>query len=303
MKKTIFCCVLIFVFLLSAFAAFADTETDIETDIETIEVSVPSTNRDIEIPAYFVVPETETDKVVVLIHGHHGNHNEWGGYDKVADGLAENGILVAELDFAGCGNSAEDFTYNAMSYMCADVLDVINYARNTYGVNKIGVMGYSMGGRIVAQMLIEDMITFDSIVFVAPAVSLNDMIVMFGGQEHYDMMKETIKGTTDMYPFEGAYGIQLLSNEFFNDLEKYGEDMAEMAAAKYPGKSLTIYSTDDFIVNPMVSEQTALTFGSTIITVNNLGHSYNFYGEDPTTVAALNTAIVTFLTTDLNAAE
>ncbi len=268
-------------------------------DADYLEVSVPSTTRDADIPAYFLLPEGEADAVVVLIHGHHGNHNEWGGYDVVANGLAEKGILVAELDFAGCGASKEDFHLNAMSYMCKDVLDVINYAKETYGVTKVGAMGYSMGGRIVSQMIIEEMVKFDSIAFVAPAVSLADMVIMFGGQENYDMMKETIKGTDDMYPFPGAFGEQLLSNEFFNDLEAYGEDMAKLAAAKYEGNSLTIYSTDDYIVNPTVSQACAEAFGSTVITVSNLGHSYNFYGEDPTTVNALNTALITFFATDL----
>ena len=268
-------------------------------DAEYLETGVPSTTREATIPAYFLLPEGDASAVVVLIHGHHGNHNEWGGYDVVANGLAENGVLVAELDFAGCGASTEDFKLNAMSYMCNDVLDVINYAKETYGVTKVGAMGYSMGGRIVSQMLIEDMIKFDSIAFVAPAVSLADMVIMFGGQENYDMMKETIKGTDDMYPFPGAYGEQLLSNEFFNDLEAYGEDMAELAAAKYDGNSLTIYSTDDFIVNPAVSQACGEAFGSTIITVSNLNHSYSFYGQDPTTVNALNTALITFFATDL----
>ena len=295
MKKIFVVLALLCCLFLTSLSVFAESEV--------VEAWVPSSSREVEIPAYFTVPEDETDKVAVLIHGHHGNHNEWGGYDAIAEGLAQNDILVAELDFPGCGASTEDYTYNAMSYMCNDVLDVINYAKSIYGVNKIGVMGYSMGGRIVAQMLIEDMAEFDSIVFVAPAMSMQDMIEMFGGQENYEMMKETIKDTNDMYPFPGAFGEQLLSNEFFNDLEKYGEDMAEMAAAYYSGNSLTIYSTDDYIVNPKVSQQTGEIFHSTIITVNNLGHSYSFYGEDPTTVAALNTAIITFLTADLNAAE
>lgn len=277
--------------------------TNVFADADYLEVPVPSTTRDISIPAYFLLPEGEPESVVVLIHGHHGNHNEWGGYDAVANGLAENGILVAELDFAGCGASEEDFHLNAMSYMCDDVLDVINYAKDTYGVSKVGAMGYSMGGRIVSQMIIEDMVDFDSIAFVAPAVSLADMVIMFGGQENYDMMKETIKDSDDMYPFPGAYGEQLLSNEFFADLEKYGEDMAQMAGEKYQGNSLTIYSTDDFIVNPMVSQAAADAFGSTVITVSDLGHSYNFYGTDPTTVNALNTALITFFATDLAEAE
>ena len=295
MKKLLFvlCVVMMFVFGFNSVWADADY----------LETSVPSTTREASIPAYFLVPEGDPQAVVVLIHGHHGNHNEWGGYDTVANGLAENGILVAELDFPGCGASTEDYHLNAMSYMCNDVLDVINYAKDTYGVTKVGAMGYSMGGRIVCQMLIDDMITFDSIAFVAPAVSLEDMVVMFGGQENYDMMKETIKGTDDMYPFPGAFGEQLLSNEFFTDLEKYGEDMAQLASEKYDGNSLTIYSTDDYIVSPSVSQSAADAFDSTVITVSNLGHSYNFYGQDPTTVKALNEALVTFFSTDLADAE
>lgn len=277
--------------------------TNVFADADYLEVPVESTTREALIPAYFLLPEGTPDSVVVLIHGHHGNHNEWGGYDVVANGLAENGILVAELDFPGCGASAEDYHLNAMSYMCNDVLDVINYAKDNYGVTKVGAMGYSMGGRIVCQMLIEEMGEIDSIAFVAPAVSLADMVKMFGGQENYDMMKETIFGTDDMYPFPGAFGEQLLSNEFFADLEKYGEDMAQMAAEKYTGNSLTIYSTDDFIVDPQVSQSAADAFGSTVITVNDLGHSYSFYGEDPTTVNALNTALISFFTTDLAAEE
>ncbi len=292
MKKLFFAVCVVLLCVISA-GVFADADY--------LEVSVPSTTREAAIPAYFLLPEGNPSAVVVLIHGHHGNHNEWGGYDVVANGLAENGILVAELDFPGCGASAEDFRLNAMSYMCNDVLDVINYAKETYGVSKVGAMGYSMGGRIVSQMLIEDMIKFDSIAFVAPAVSLADMVIMFGGQDNYDMMKETIKGTDDMYPFPGAYGEQLLSNEFFNDLEAYGEDMAELAAAKYDGNSLTIYSTNDSIVSPAVSQACADAFGSIVITESILDHSYNFYGQDPTTVNALNTALITFFATDLAA--
>ena len=295
MKKLLFVLCVVMMFVFGANAVWADADY--------LETSVPSTTREASIPAYFLVPEGDPQAVVVLIHGHHGNHNEWGGYDTVANGLAENGILVAELDFPGCGASTEDYHLNAMSYMCNDVLDVINYAKDTYGVTKVGAMGYSMGGRIVCQMLLDDMIKFDSIAFVAPAVSLNDMVVMFGGQENYDMMKETIKGTDDMYPFPGAFGEQLLSNEFFTDLEKYGEDMAQLASEKYDGNSLTIYSTDDYIVSPSVSQSAADAFDSTVITVNNLGHSYNFYGQDPTTVKALNEALVTFFSTDLADAE
>lgn len=305
MKKFLVCLLTV---LLAFNLAGCNTPTEKEAEekevatVTVVETAVDSTSRTgVKIPTYYTLPADvdEAAAVVVMIHGHHGNHNEWGGYDKVANTVAENGIIVATLDFAGCGASTEDYQNNAMSYMCADVVDVINDAKKTYKVSKVGAMGYSMGGRIVCQMLIEELTAIDSVVFVAPAVSLNDMIVMFNGQEYYDMMKDTIKGTDEMYPFPGAFGEQLLSNKFFEDLEKYGEDMATLAAAKYAGNSLTIYSTDDFIVNPAVSQACAEAFNSTVITVNNLGHSYSFYGEDPATVNCLNTAISSFFINDL----
>lgn len=286
----------------------AETETANTPDtvevpaISVVESTVASTTRDgVQIPAYVTLPASleGVDSLVVLIHGHHGNHNEWGGYDTVSNTLAENGIVAVTLDFAGCGASNEDYTNNAMSYMCADVKDVVESVKAGYGLTKVGAMGYSMGGRIISQILIEDMLHLDSIVFVAPATSLADMVEMFNGQEYYDNMKAEVEKTGEMFPFPGAFGEQLLSATFFNDLEKYGEDMAELAAAKYEGNSLTIYSTDDYIVSPSVSAKTAEAFGSQVVTVSNGGHSYSFYSEDQVVRNSLNAAISTFFIEDL----
>lgn len=278
-------------------------ENEAPAAVAVEEVGVASTDRDATIPAYFTLPadfnaENAYD-LVVLIHGHHGNHNEWGGYDAVSNGLAENGIIAVTLDFAACGASTETFETNSMSHMCADVLDVINYAKEIYKIEAVGAMGYSMGGRIVCQMLIEDMVSYDSICFVAPAVSLEDMIAMFNGQEYYDNMKAEVAATGEMFPFPGAYGEQLLSAEFFTDLEKYGEEMTEAAAAKYEGNSLMIYAQDDAIIPPSRSQWCGEVFGSTIITVSEGGHSYSFYGTNPAINAGLNAAMVEFFVSDL----
>lgn len=266
------------------------------------ETTVASTSRiGVNIPTYYTLPLDikDNNKLVVMIHGHHGNHNEMGGFDVISNKLASSGIVVTTLDFPGCGNSKEDFHNNAMNCMCNDVIDVINDAKNKYNITSVGAMGYSMGGRIVCQLLIEKKIIFDSIVFVAPAVSLNDIIVMLGGENNYNMMKNEIKDTYNMYPHMSIFGEQLLSNNFFNDLEKYGEDMAIQAANNYKGKSLVIYSTDDDVIHPSTAQMCAEAFASTVITVNNLGHSYCFYGTDKATVDCLNTAISSFLIDNL----
>ena len=67
----------------------------------------------------------ENKQIVVMIHGHGGNHNESDGFDKISNGLAEQGFVVATLDLPGCGKSKESFQLNTMTNMKADVLDVI----------------------------------------------------------------------------------------------------------------------------------------------------------------------------------
>lgn len=99
----------------------------------TTEKLVPSTLREgAEIPAYITTPKgykaDGSFPFVVMIHGHGGNHNEFDGFDKISNGLAEQGFVVATLDLPGCGKSKESFQLNTMTNMKADVLDVIDFA-------------------------------------------------------------------------------------------------------------------------------------------------------------------------------
>ena len=90
--------------------------------VSALDVSVPSSSRSgVSIPAYLTLPADYDDSLsypfVIMLHGHGGNHNEFGGYDPISDGLAENGYVVATLDFSGCGASTESFKLNTMTNM------------------------------------------------------------------------------------------------------------------------------------------------------------------------------------------
>ena len=125
-----------------------------ETAVQVVETSVPSTAREgIAIPAYVTLPadydpETATG-LVVMLHGHGGNHNEWGGYDVISNGVAANGKIVVTFDFPGCGESTESFQLNTQSNMKQDVLDVIASMKDRYKIDSVVAFGYSMGGRIL----------------------------------------------------------------------------------------------------------------------------------------------------------
>ena len=299
---------LLLVALVLTFALAVSLAEEGTAAITVIETTTASTTREgVEIPTYVTLPaDFDAEKeypMAVCIHGHHGNHNEWGGYDAVTNGVAENGIIAVTLDFAGCGASTEGYENNAMPCMCADVLDVVNAMKAQYKISKIGVMGYSMGGRIVCQMMAEDMLIPDTIVFVAPAVAGDVMINACGGIDTWNEGKQYCTETGEMYSFMGPYGEQLLSLAYFEGIEAYGDELASLAAAKYQGNSLMICADNDTSVPVEDSLAVAELFGSTILRTNLCGHSYSFYGTDTAVNNALNAGIITFFTNELVAAE
>ena len=278
--------------------AFADGEEE-EAVVELIDTAVASSIREgAEIPTYITLPAdydaAAEYELVVMIHGHGGNHNEWGGYDVISNGLAENGQIVVTLDFPGCGASTESFQLNTMTNMMQDVLDVIAYMQENYSVVDVDGFGYSMGGRIILQLLAEEKFMFDSVELVAPAEDLEDMKNLFGGAEAWETMKATANenGYAD---FTTVYGQQQeLSKEWFEDLEAWPDGLAEAAAAVYSGPAIVVYAVDDAAVAPSVSQGVADILGATVYKTWTEGHSYSFYGSNPVTLAIANGVSLAF---------
>ena len=240
-----------------------------------------------------------------MIHGHGGNHNESDGFDKISNGLAEQGFVVATLDLPGCGKSKESFQLNTMTNMKADVLDVIDYVCKNYAVDKtrIGAFGYSMGGRITLELLAEGKYSFSTIELVAPAEDLTDLKNLFGGAENWDTMKAEAneKGYVEFTTKYGQH--QQLSKEWFADLEKYSDGLVEKAAENYTGDSLVIWATNDEAVSPSVSSAVATTLGSATLNTYADGHSYSFYGTTEYTISTVNNGSVNYFVNELKTNE
>lgn len=240
-----------------------------------------------------------------MIHGHGGNHNESEGFDKISNGLAEQGFVVATLDLPGCGKSKESFQLNTMTNMKADVLDVIDYVCKNYAVDKtrIGAFGYSMGGRITLELLAEGKYSFSTIELVAPAEDLTDLKNLFGGAEKWDTMKAEAneKGYAEFTTVYGQH--QQLSKEWFADLEKYSDGLVEKAAENYTGDSLVIWATNDEAVSPSVSSAVAETLGSATLNTYADGHSYSFYGTTEYTISTVNNGSVNYFVNELKTNE
>lgn len=295
---------------LFAMDMYVNTGAGEPAPVATVTAKVPSTLREgAEIPAYITTPKgykaDGSFPFVVMIHGHGGNHNESDGFDKISNGLAEQGFVVATLDLPGCGKSKESFQLNTMTNMKADVLDVIDYVCKNYAVDKtrIGAFGYSMGGRITLELLAEGKYSFSTIELVAPAEDLTDLKNLFGGAENWDTMKAEAneKGYAE---FTTVYGQkQQLSKAWFADLEKYSDGLVEKAAENYTGDSLVIWATNDEAVSPSVSSAVATTLGSATLNTYADGHSYSFYGTTEYTISTVNNGSVNYFVNELKTNE
>ena len=255
-------------------------------------------SRGVQVPATLVTPDgVGAFPVVVMAHGHGGNREENVGFAAIADALAAQGIGSIRMDFPGCGESTESFQNNVLSNMKADVLAAMDYARTNLNVTKVGLFGYSMGGRITLELLAEGTKP-DAIVLLAPAADTVNLKNLFGGEEGYEALRATAEA--DGYAvLTTIYGqVQELSKAWFDDLDKYADVKADAAAA-WQGPALVIWGTDDEAVSPSVSATVSDTLKAQTFDATGEGHGYGFYSEDDAIRNAVAGAVAVFFAENL----
>jgi len=280
MKKVLI--VLVLCSLAILFIACNTTKAVQPSSYEVESYGLSYSSRGVQVPATVTFPTGgENVPLVVFAHGHGGSKDEYIGFTAIANSLAEHGIASIRMDFSGCGESTESFQNNVLTYMKEDVLAGTKAAINILDVdeNRVGLIGYSMGGRIALELLAENSFPYKSVFFLAPAADNEDLKLLFGGSEAWEQLKATANanGYADFTTIFGQH--QELSKKWFDDLEAYST-IAEQASEAFAGKpSRVIYAVDDACVNPNVSQHVADLFNASVITTPADGHSYGFYSD------------------------
>lgn len=247
---------------------------------------IPS--RDIRIPATFVVPDARPaagSPLVVMAHGHGGTRDEAGAFRRVAGELAARGVASIRVDFPGCGESTEPFTANDTDSMLADLDAALRHALADPDVdgNRIGILGYSMGGRL-ALLALDAGYPVSALALWAPAASDGpDAIYTFlGGRGSYlDYRDEarTHGSVTIRTPWDQQ---QALGAGWFRGLE---ERAPLPPLRRYAGALLVLHGEDDAVVEPAWGADVAEAAGqsSTVAweLVAGADHGLGFYGGDP----------------------
>lgn len=263
------------------------------------ETAIPS--RGIQIPATFVHPVAnigDTVPLVVMAHGHGGTRDEAGGFKRVAEALAENGIASIRVDFSGCGESTEPFTENVLTNMLADIRASREFAiqQSTIDSERIGILGYSMGGRLAILATEQDV--YSAVVLWTPVASngVESMFDFLGGQQSYERLRSEAK-EAGFAVLETPWGArQHLSLQWFTDLEN-SNPLAAIRA--YDGPLLVLYGSNDDVINPRFSkavlDNAANSRPKVEQIIDGAGHGLGFYTDNAVAAEEVVTSTSRFL--------
>lgn len=95
--------------------------------------------------------EDKGKNLVVLIHGFVGTKIEpHRMYRKLSERLSNNGYTVLRFDFVGSGDSDGDFKDMTIGGEIQDGLNVLQFCRDNFNIEKLYILGFSMGGCIAS---------------------------------------------------------------------------------------------------------------------------------------------------------
>ena len=259
-------------------------------------------SRGVSVPATIVSPASVSGAavpLVVIAHGHGGSREEGGSFPRVAAELAALGIASIRMDFPGCGDSTESFTENNLSNMLLDLQAARVFAESQIDVDeaRVGLLGYSMGGRLVA-LLSEIDRSYQVMVTWAPAVSngAERELTGLGSPGDYNALKKQAQDEGSAV-YTTQWGTDLaLGAQWFTDME---ESFPQAALAKFSGPLLVVYGDEDESVPPSISAAaaSAATNSSEVVigVVPTAKHGLGFYTNRPEIADQVVEATVNFL--------
>ncbi len=280
--------------LLASSCAFAASAALAET---VNEVTVMNGAR--AVPATIVVPDGEGPfPAVVMNHGHGGGRQEGGGFGRLASALAEAGIMTIRMDFPGTGDSTEPFTEGTLSNMISDSNASLAYLLENFpaDADRLGILGYSMGGRIALTIAQAPDNPYKAVGLLAPSANPGKGLLLFfagGSEAEYERLyaeASTDKGYAD---YTTVYGQQQqLSKAWFDEMLA-SRPLDGIGA--YDGAMLVVHGDQDTVITPEENQAVVAAYpAARIVMVPDADHGYGFYSDQPEVTQLVQDSFATF---------
>lgn len=255
------------------------------------------------VPATVVVPDGAGPfPAVVMNHGHGGGRQEGGGFEKLAKALADAGIMTIRMDFPGTGDSKESFTEGYLSNMISDSNASLAYMLANFPADKdkLGILGYSMGGRIALTIAQTPDNPYKAVGLLAPSADPGKGLLLFfaGSEEKYEALyaeASTDKGYADYTTIYGQQ--QKLSKKWFDEL--LASSPLEGIGA-YKGPMLVVHGDKDEVIKQSEIDHVVAAYpAASVVTVPDADHGYGFYSDQPEVTKLVQDSFATFFSENL----
>lgn len=215
--------------------------------------------------------------LVLMCHGFTGTRNgdgdNGGHFNELGNKLAQNGVAAVTITFSGCQDSNEDMTKYTLENMKSDMTSAINYMKSNYSIDsgKIGLVGHSMGGRVVSDYLSNNSVSTAAIWAPADGDGLSGLEFLGDYSAYYETAKQNGTVTTG-----GNFNVKL-SKEFFDQMNN---SHPTQNIKQFSGKLLAIFDSDDRDGNGLISSNTVNAVKSAVSsqggTYRELQSNHNF---------------------------
>jgi len=186
---------------------------------------------------YLFKPLRKTSSALVICHG-------FSGFKEVFKIFARyfslRGFVTLAFDFTGNGESDGFFTDGTISQEISDVNSAINFLKKDHGIEKICVVGHSMGGA-VALLAASRNKDINCVVALAPLAELQDKPYKKYANEMADVWDS--KGLCDIVKCKKMRSLEM---KFFYDLKNH--DVLE-SVRKIKVPILVVHGDADSIID------------------------------------------------------
>ena len=285
------------------FPGSAAAANPVTTDITFASARETNLHATVTVPDYLADQNAGNDvqtPLVVMCHGFTGNRNGDGHFQPLADTLAASGIASIRVDFPGNGESEELFTAYTLKNMYDDIESAIEYMKGAYPISTIGLVGHSMGGRVVSLHL-SDAITAAALWSPANGNGLDGLEFLDHSPEGRASLHQAVNeaGAYDVsgwsVPSSGGNFVTL-SADFVNEMDTShpGDAIRGYTGAllvAFAGGDVDLLSQNTIDITLQAAGERGLPFTDLSAQFANANHNYQSAAGDEAETAAISESI------------